>query len=316
MPRSSSVAPLAPVPLAATVILAAVLHAGCINHHLALPVAEPSGVTSWHEHERAGELAMRLQWARPEGDGRHPAVLVHPLAGKSARDLRGVVWDLARRGYVAVACDYRRVVDGEPRKTMFAWRSEPDSAAALAMLRDHPAVDRDRIALLGFSQGGVFSLLIASRSHDVKAVVAYYPVTDFERWLDERHANPVRRLVFRLIRRHFFRQSGARDEAEFSAFMGRASAHRHADGIRAPVLLVHGTKDRTASPRESVLMAGRLRELGGSVELLLVEDASHAFNFKDEEQARMAWEATIAFLDEHVGEGRDSRPHPLDTSRP
>lgn len=106
--------------------------------------------------------------------------------------------------------------------------------------------------------------------------------------------------MFRLIRRHFVRQSGAATDEEFRTLLAHASPLRHAERLRAPVLLVHGTRDRSASVEESRRLAARLRELGREVELLEVPDAGHVFNFRDREKAAMTWEATVAFLDRHL----------------
>ena len=80
--------------------------------------------------------------------------------------MRGVVWDLACHGYLAVAADYRRLLQGKYRRTLFPWREEAESTVALE-LQAHPLVDPNRLAALGFSQGGIFSyslLLVLRRS--------------------------------------------------------------------------------------------------------------------------------------------------------
>jgi dipeptidyl aminopeptidase/acylaminoacyl peptidase len=275
--------------------------AGCMNHYLIHPETPPSTVITWTEEVERGELLIHLEGARPAGEGVHPGVLVHPEAGHEAVEMRGILSSLAERGYVAVAADYRRRIDGKFRRTMFAWRDREDPLAALGLLRDHPHVDPERIAALGYSQGGVFSLLIAaSAPEDIRAVVAYYPVTDFEHWLNTPHRNPIRRLVFRMIRWHFRRQSGAQTDEEFRLMLDRASAYKQAESIRAPVLLIHGDEDTSAPLAESERLAGRLRELGRPVELLVIEDAGHVFNFRETEQARRAWEAAVGWLGEHL----------------
>ena len=274
----------------------------CLNHSLIHPRQVPVGVVAHGEAMVCGKLLIRLEWARPIGEGRYPAVIVHPEAGHLAREMRGVVRDLAARGYVAVAADYRRAVGSTYRDTLFTWRDSGDPRAVFDRVRADRRVDPARIGLLGFSQGGVYSLVIAAETGGAAAVVAYYPVTDFERWLDDPSRRWRERWVFRLIRRHFVRQSGAATEEEFRTLLAHASPLRHADRIRAPVLLIHGTRDRSASVEESRRLAARLRELDRPVELLEVPDAGHVFNFRDREKAAAAWEVTAAFLDRHVKE--------------
>lgn len=243
-------------------------------------------------------MLVRLEWARPVGQGPFPAVVVHPEGGHVAREMRGVVRDLAREGYLAVAADYRRASHGTYRETLFPWRDPRDPLAVWELVRAHPQVDRSRVGLLGFSQGGVFSLLIAAMTGD--AVVAYYPVTDFEAWLGQADQGGGRGFVFRIIRRGFRRAAGARTEEDFRLALARASPMRVVESLRAPVLLVHGARDRSAPLAESERLAARLTELGRPVELLALPDAGHVFNFRDREKARRAWEATLAWLDRWV----------------
>ncbi|MBI1864449.1 MAG: dienelactone hydrolase family protein [Nitrospirae bacterium] len=280
-----------------------------LNHHLIHPVDVPAGVITWSEDVETGDLLVHLEWAAPRGEGPFPAVLVHAEGGKTAQEMKGVIWDLAQRGYVAAAADYKRRIDGTFRRNMFAWRSEADVTASLGLIRARPSVDKDRIATLGFSQGGIFALLIAAHAPGtVKAVVSYYPVADFEEWLSAERPNPVRRLVYRIIRSFFRRESGARDEEEFRRMLKAASPLPNAEKIKAPVLLVHGEMDTTASPDESRRLAARFRELGRDVELLIVPGAAHVFNFKQTEQARRAWDATIRFLENHIGPSPPKNP--------
>jgi dienelactone hydrolase len=105
---------------------------------------------------------MRLEWVRPIGSRRLPTVIVHPEAGHKAVEMRGVLNDLAKAGYLAVAADYQRRVGGRWRESLFPWRDPGDPRRVIQLVRAHPDVDPRRIGLLGFSQGGVFSLLIAA----------------------------------------------------------------------------------------------------------------------------------------------------------
>jgi dipeptidyl aminopeptidase/acylaminoacyl peptidase len=292
------------VPLGALGALGALalLLAGCVDHALAHPRTRPPGVDESHEQRVLGKLLVRLEWAWPSGAAaaRRPAVLVHPEAGHGADEMRAVLRDLAARGYVAVAADYRRAERGRYRDTFFTWRGPEDVRAVYDLVAADPRVDPDRIGLVGFSQGGVYSLLLAAETGTPAAVVAYYPVTDFAEWLAAADRTRRERLVFRLVRRHFYRQSGAGSPAAFEAMLARASPLAQAERIRAPVLLVHGDRDRSAHVAESRRLAARLGELGREVELLVVPDAGHVFNFRDERQAETAWRATVAWLDGHL----------------
>jgi dipeptidyl aminopeptidase/acylaminoacyl peptidase len=268
---------------------------GCMDHYLIYPDADPPGVTASVQDVTRGPLKIHLEWAQPAGPGPFPTIIVHPPGGEIASDMKGVARDLARNGYLAVAVDYRRLIDGEYRRNTFAWRSSTDPVAALQIVLADPRVDRARIAALGFSQGGIYSLLMAAHASDVKAVVAYYPVTDFRAWFDAER-DWISSRVFRVIEWHFRRESGAKTDAEFEEMLRLASPMTHVDPIRAPVLLVHGDRDTSASVEESKRLERALRERGRDAELIVVTGAKHVFNFRDAEQARRAWDATLAWL--------------------
>jgi dipeptidyl aminopeptidase/acylaminoacyl peptidase len=302
------------LPGRAVIAIAACLGLAACNyfpdHHLVHPRTQPAGVATWSDAVLAGALLIHVRGARPPGDGPFPLVIVHPEGGKTAREMEGIIWDLAQHGYAAVAADYERWIDGAYRRNLFAWRSAADVTAIVDIARSYPGVDRDRIGLLGFSQGGVISLLIAAHAPDrVAAVVSYYPVTDFPGWLGTQRSGAGERAAFGVVRWFFRRQSGAADDAEFDRMLEAASPYYVADRITAPVLLVHGDRDGTAPVDESRRMADRLAASGHPVELLVIPGGVHIFNFRQRQHAATAWEATLAWLDRYL-RGNDGSPAP------
>lgn len=228
------------------------------------------------------------------------AVLVHPEAGAGPEAMRGVCIDLAREGMVVMAAGYRRLEGGNYRRTLIPWREPSEISVSFRRLQREPGVDPRRIGLLGFSQGSVFSLLIAAAEPEsVRAVVAYYPVTDFNRWLDPQRYRFPRSFAFRLVRRHFFRKTGLPRE-EAGDLLAEASPMTHVERIEAPVLLIHGEKDDTAPVEESERLAVALESADREVELVTVPGADHLFNFTpgrgNRARAMEAWERTLIFL--------------------
>ena len=285
-----------------TLVLAAlVLHlSGCMDHYLIHPDRDPPGVVTWSEEVTRGPLRLHLEWSQPPGSGPFPTVIVHPEGGGFAEDMKGVARDLAQHGYLAVAVDYSRLLDGEFRRNAFTWREKSDPVAALEVVRVHPRVDRGRIAALGFSQGGIYSLLMAEHAPEIKAVVAYYPVTDFRMWFDAERSNVGFRVAFRVIEWHFRRESGAASDAEFEEMLRLASPMTYVDSLRAPVLLIHGADDTSVSVEESRRLERALRDRGREVELIVVPGAGHVFNFREPEEAHRTWDATLNWLRKYL----------------
>ncbi len=116
----------------------------------------------------------------PEGNGPFPAVVLITGSGAQDRDesLMGhrpflVLADhLTRKGIAVLRYDDRGV--GGSTGSVFTATLEDtaeDVMAAMALLRDRPEIDRQKIGLLGHSEGGIVAPLVASRSADVAFVV-------------------------------------------------------------------------------------------------------------------------------------------------
>ncbi|MCW6008886.1 lysophospholipase [Micromonospora sp. CPCC 205371] len=103
---------------------------------------------------------------QPDGDGRHPTALLINGSGPIDRDSampgmalglgRALAMTLADHGYVLLRYDKRGVgaSSGDYLSTGFHDESD-DAAAALAALRAHPAVDPERVFVVGHSTGAV-----------------------------------------------------------------------------------------------------------------------------------------------------------------
>ena len=112
----------------------------------------------------------------PDGPGPHPAVAFIHGSGASNRD---GFWyltpadHLARQGIAVLLPDKRGT-----GKSDGAWHTASfddfaaDALAAVRVLAEQPTVARDRIGLVGFSQGGWIAPLAANRSPEVAFVVA------------------------------------------------------------------------------------------------------------------------------------------------
>lgn len=108
-------------------------------------------------------LAIEAVLVRPAGSGPFPAVVqLHGCAGIDAQSFRWARW-LAERGYVALVVD-----SFGPRRLAGDCRSGPDDPpitarfddafGALRYLQSRRDVRADRVAVIGWSQGGVYAM--------------------------------------------------------------------------------------------------------------------------------------------------------------
>ena len=229
-----------------------------------------------------------------------PAVLIHPDAGGTADDMEGICLNLAQRGYFAAAAHYQRLDNLKEKNPLIGCRSFEEGAVSYEHLLGHPRVDGRLVGLLGFSKGGTHSLLLGTTRPAIAAIVAYYPLVDFEEWLDPgRYAFPES-LRFRVRRRHIMKELRVTAWEEALPELRAASPINHVARIHAPVLLVHGESDRTVPVAQSERLCRAIEAAKGSCELLIVPGAGHVFNFRDRVQARVTWDRTLEFLDRHL----------------
>lgn len=218
----------------------------------------------------------------PESAGRNAAVVVlhgwQPAGTNGAAVVEARARRYADEGYVALALSLR----GWPPSggaDDCALGQPDDVAAAVAWLRTVPAVLPDRIGLIGFSQGGQVALLTAARDPRVRAVVAYYPVTDVALWKTTTTNADIPGYITSVC------EPGG---------TGPRSPVTRAGAISAPVLLVHGDADTRVPTTQSQAMHAALRSAGGSSELFLVPGAQHGFTAAEEALARPVVDAFLA----------------------
>ncbi len=134
--------------------------------------------------------------ATPKTPGKHPGMLVLHGGGGSAEVDKAIAW--AQRGYVAVAPDLPGIANPQTMiHTKGRWNSlkygesrytaDPDVTASLlfvavrsemkslALLREQPAVDTDRIGVVGISWGGYMTTMVCGLAGDqVRAGFSVY----------------------------------------------------------------------------------------------------------------------------------------------
>jgi dipeptidyl aminopeptidase/acylaminoacyl peptidase len=150
-------------------------------------------------------------------------------------------------------------------------RQPDDVVNVVAWLQSQPGVIADRVAIVGFSQGGQVALLAAARDARVRAVVAYFPVTDVGRWKTTTSNPDIPGYVTAVC--------------EPGGVASRSPLSRAAD-IAAPVLLVHGDADTRVPTEQSRLMNDALALSGRTPQLLLVPGAQHGFTATEEAVAQ------------------------------
>src|SRR5262245_58444289 len=218
--------------------------------------------------------------------GPRPAIIVlhgfQPAGTNGASLVEPLATEFARLGYVGLALSMR----GWPPSGGVddcGLRQPDDIAAALAWLAAQPGVDPDRLAVFGYSQGGQVALLAGTRSPRVRAIVAYYPVTDVERWKATTTFPNIPDYIVSVC------------EPGGSELRSPVLQAAH---LTAPVLLVHGDADTRVPTEQSFLMRDALHQAGRAAQLVLVPGAVHGFTVDQDATSRSA---LLSFLAATIG---------------
>ena len=207
----------------------------------------------------------------PRGKGPFPVVVlahgyIDPAVYWSGQGFRREQDALARNGYVALHVDYRNHAgstdDPDNDLTMRLGYAEDVLNAAVAVRASNlPALDGERIALLGRSMGGsvAFNALVA-RPGVFDAAVVYaststHAVDNFNRW--QRQDDRLRRAVFG--------EHGS--PSANPGFWRGISAVNYVDRITEPVLMFHGTRDESCPIRWARATRDALVDAGVDVRL-------------------------------------------------
>jgi dipeptidyl aminopeptidase/acylaminoacyl peptidase len=187
---------------------------------------------------------------------------------------------LSELGFVALALSMRGWPPSNGRDDCGA-KQPDDVVKATDWLAALPGVNADSIGVLGFSLGGQVALLAGARGPRIKAIVAYFPIADIQRWRDTTSNAAIRDFYVPQV-------CGAGDSN---------SPVNSAAKIRAPVLLIHGDRDRWVPTEQSLMMREALRKANRYVELLVIGGGDHGFTV---EQDKEAWSLTEQFFRMHL----------------
>ncbi len=254
---------------------------------------------------------LHLQIMRPhsrnEMNGKHPCFVYVQGSGWMKQHVHKpvpTVAKMAEKGYVTVIVEYRH--SGIAKFPACA----VDARNAVRFLRVHAdeyGIDPENMFLTGCSSGGhtaVFGGLIHDDdspdnlfpgvSAEVKAIVDYYGSVSV--MLED--ANPTT-LDHCLETSPEGMEAGhinLRENPEMRRAMS-AECNIDEDTVIAPVLILHGTKDRIVNCKQSAILYNRLKETGHEAELILVKGADHGGGeFFNEE----CMDAVDAFLRKHM----------------
>lgn len=216
------------------------------------------------EYLSAG-LRVKGLLAEPVAEGMYDGFLYLRGGIKSVGMVRPArIGQFASEGFVVFAPFYRGNRGGEGNED-FAGEDREDAFAAFDILKNHPAVMKDRIHIFGFSRGGVMALLTAIEK-EAASLVTWGGVSDMALTYVER--KDLRRMMKRVI--------GGSPKTALAKYTYRTPLYE-LEHLQCPVLIVHGERDEHVSVEHARRLEKRLLELGKKVETKYFKDATHYF---------------------------------------
>jgi carboxymethylenebutenolidase len=220
--------------------------------------------------------------ARPAAAGKYPIVLVIPEIFGMHEHIKDVTRRFAKEGFLSLTFEpyareggvlhlpniesVRKVVDPVPDEQVMG-----DLDALVAYAKQHPAGRADRIGVTGFCRGGMYSLLFAAHSRDIRAAVPWYG-----------QLRPAKTPGVRTV--------GPLDIAA---------------KINCPILGLYGGDDLGIPVPDVKEMEAALKAAGRTAEFVIYPGAPHAF-FADyrpsyrAEAAKDAWGRCVAWFSQYL----------------
>ena len=218
---------------------------------------------------------------KPEGGGKHPAVIViQEIFGVNSH-IKDVANRFAEQGYYATAPDlfhrsgkhvvieYANAQEGMGMRGQISDEGlEADLNAVVAHLKSQPDVDGDKIGIIGFCFGGRVAFYAAAKVPGITASAVYYGGG-----IIPREGSPA----------------------------GSPNLLDDAANISGPMIGFFGDQDQAIPVEHVKEIEGTLKQLGKDAQITLYEGAGHGF-FCDERgsyheaSAKDAWPKTLDFF--------------------
>jgi len=242
------------------------------------------GLTTAEGKVPAGDFQIPIYEARPAGAGKYPVVIVIPEVFGMHEHIKDVTRRFAKEGFLAITFEpyareggvlhlpdiaaVRKVVDPIPDARVMG-----DLDGLVAFAKKHPAAQADRIGVTGFCRGGMYTLLFAAQSRDLKAAVPWYGQIKPAKTAGVRTFGPI----------------------------------EVASQITAPTLGLYGEADAGIPVPDVKEMEAALKAAGKTAEFVLYKDAPHAFyaDYRPSyraEAAKDAWAKCVAWFNKYLKE--------------
>ncbi len=237
---------------------------------------------------REQKLYYRLTKPRDFDPEKQYPVMIYVYGGPHVQRVQKA-WDdplvqvMARRGYIVFTLDNR----GSDRRgkafeeALFRNMGGPeveDQLEGVKWLKTQPYVRADRIGVFGWSYGGYMTLMLLAKASDqIAAGVSGAPVTDW-----------------RLYDTHYTERYMDHPAANAEGYV-QSAVFAHLEGLKSPLLLIHGMADDNVLFTHSTKLMSALQEQGTQFELMTYPGGKHGISLPW--MKKHAYNALVDFFD-------------------
>lgn len=205
--------------------------------------------------------------ASDTADRKTPVVIYnHGGSGESSAvnfaEMMDQVFPLAAQGFLVIGTQYRQ-------KDEFGGKDVEDVTALLQLIDQRTDVDHERIGMMGWSRGGIMTVLATAASHRVKAIAIGATPADLYAGLASRP--DMENVYRRLIPDYATRAKETLEQR--SPLLAIDKLDR-----KTPVLILQGSADTRVPAKDSLAMAGRLQDLGMTYKLIIYPNGDHGLS--------------------------------------
>ena len=254
--------------------------------------------------DRKEKADLYLPASSPAGARRPAVVIIHgggwTGGDKGAAREINIGTNLALNGYVGLSINYVLASTNKDSAKATWPQNLHDCMTAVRWLRKNAErlqVDPERIGVIGGSAGGHLAAMLA--------------VTGEKDGLDPK--GPYGEFSCRVrcavdlygpadLGGHRDISMLGKSRADAPELYRAASPVTYVDKLDPPILIVHGTADKTVDIEQSRLFAAKLKEAGARHELVIVEGAPHTFHLQPKQ--RDLRPVVLGFFDQHLKAAR------------
>jgi dienelactone hydrolase len=221
----------------------------------------------------AGDINVPGFFCLPENSALCAAVVVFHGSDGFKLNHEMITRKLADEGFAALALTW---FGGASARSHWTEVRAVDILQAVSFLKQQPAVDSDRLGLIGFSRGGGLALIMGSLIRQTKAIVNYFGLTSWKRGMEE----------FRHL---------SLSQTDHLNFVSK---------IECPVLSFHGDRDAVVSVEDTLNLVAVCRRFGVDHQHIIYPAVNHSFIWPGDKYDRKAhrdsWDKTLKFFKQNL----------------